>query len=180
MLIVRELDTPLDLVTQPVWEGMEEPDVPYSERLWSSLREVYDHARAVWKSSHDRQKLHYDNRHRSVSYSIGDLVRLKTHPKSDALTNFIAKLAPLYSGLYCVTQVLSGVNYRLVKFYTRVDAGVFYVGNMQPFHTRDQYSACTQSEPRVETESSYEILSDIKLGPTNKGEPTPRSMHFSA
>ncbi|KAK3529641.1 hypothetical protein QTP70_032518, partial [Hemibagrus guttatus] len=33
MLSGRELDTSLDLVTQPVWDGMEEPEVPYSEHL---------------------------------------------------------------------------------------------------------------------------------------------------
>ncbi|KAK3545104.1 hypothetical protein QTP70_000616 [Hemibagrus guttatus] len=103
MLYGRELDTSLDLVTQPVWDGMEEPEVPYSEHLRLSLREAHDHARAALDISHERRKLHYDKRRRSVSYAIGDLVRVKTHPKSDALANFTAKLAPLYSGPYRVT-----------------------------------------------------------------------------
>ncbi|KAK3513971.1 hypothetical protein QTP70_000296 [Hemibagrus guttatus] len=85
MLYGRELDTSLDLVTQPVWDGMEEPEVPYSEHLRLSLREAHDHARAALDTSHERRKLHYDKKRRSVSYAIGDLVRVKTHPKSDAL-----------------------------------------------------------------------------------------------
>ncbi|KAK3542197.1 hypothetical protein QTP86_017593 [Hemibagrus guttatus] len=132
MLYGRELDTSLDLVTQPVWDGMEEPEVSYSEHLRLSLREAHDHARAALDISHERRKLHYDKRRRSVSYAIGDLVRVKTHPKSDALANFTAKLAPLYSGPYRVTRVLSGVNYRLAKLDTGEDAGVFSCGDTIP------------------------------------------------
>lgn len=95
------------------WDGMEEPDIPYSECLRLLLWEVHDHARATLETSHDRWKLHYDNRQRSVSYGIGDLDSVKTHPKLDALDNFTAQIASLYSGPYCDTQVLSGVNYSI-------------------------------------------------------------------
>lgn len=161
MLYGRELDTSMDLVTQPVWDGMEELEIPYSERLRLSLREAHDHARAALDTSHERRKLHYDKRRRSVSYAIGDLVRVKTHPKSDALASFTAKLAPLYSGPYHVTRVLSDVNYRLAKLDTGEDAGVFHVVNMQPLHTWDSCSSHVQSV-QDETERPYE---DCQLGP---------------
>ncbi|TRY57025.1 hypothetical protein DNTS_023931, partial [Danionella cerebrum] len=105
-------------------------------KLQSSLREAHEHAKASLEISHTKRKEHYDRKRRCVYYSIGDLVRVKTHPKSDALANFTAKLAPLYSGPYCVVQVLSDVNYRLRKLDTGEDAGVFHVVNMQPFHSR--------------------------------------------
>lgn len=76
MLYGRELETPLDLVTQPTWDGVDEPGVPYPECLKVSLQEAHDLARAVLAVSHDRQKPYYDLRCRHVSYKIGDLVRV--------------------------------------------------------------------------------------------------------
>uniref|UniRef100_A0A8C1IMB1 Integrase catalytic domain-containing protein n=1 Tax=Cyprinus carpio TaxID=7962 RepID=A0A8C1IMB1_CYPCA len=58
-------------------------------------------------------------------------------PRSDALANFTAKLAPLYTGPYRVTKKMSEVNYRLTDVSTEADAGVFHVANMLPFRTWD-------------------------------------------
>ncbi|KAK2864934.1 hypothetical protein Q7C36_004088 [Tachysurus vachellii] len=114
---------------------MEEPGIPYPECLESSIREAHDHARAVLDDSHAKRKRYYDRRRRSVSYSVNDLVRVKTHPRSDSLANFSAKLAPLYSGPYRVTHKLSDVNYRLADADSGLDAGVFHVVNLLPFRT---------------------------------------------
>uniref|UniRef100_A0A3Q3XRR1 Integrase catalytic domain-containing protein n=1 Tax=Mola mola TaxID=94237 RepID=A0A3Q3XRR1_MOLML len=98
MLYGRELETPLDLITQPLCAGVDDLGVPYPDCL----------------RSHACQKHYYDLRRRQVSYNIGDLVRVKTHPRSDAQANFTAKLAPLYAGPYRVSQRLSAVNYILL------------------------------------------------------------------
>uniref|UniRef100_A0A3B3RAY2 Gypsy retrotransposon integrase-like protein 1 n=1 Tax=Paramormyrops kingsleyae TaxID=1676925 RepID=A0A3B3RAY2_9TELE len=138
LLYGRELNTPLDLVSHPNGDGELDIDIPYLEQLQSSLREAHEHAKASLEVNHARRKKYYNKRRRSVHFSIGDLIRVRNHPKSDALTNFTTKLVPLYSGPCCVTQVLSDVNYRLRKLDTEEDAGVFYVVNMQPFHTRSE------------------------------------------
>ncbi|RXN27908.1 retrotransposon Ty3-gypsy sub-class [Labeo rohita] len=178
MLYGRELDTSLDLVTQPVWDGMEEPEIPYPESLRLSLQEAHDHARAALETSHNRRKQHYDKRRRSVLYAIGDLVRVKTHPKSDALANFTAKLAPLYSGPYRVTQVLSDVNYRLAKLDTGQDAGVYRVVNMQPFHTWNACSSHRPSGPQDGSETPDEGLEDSLLVTQMRGD-QPQETCFS-
>ncbi len=102
MLYGRELDTSLDLMTQPVWNGMEEHEISYPESLRLTLQEAHDHARETLEISHNKRKQHYDKRRRSVSYAIGDLVRVKTHPKSDALANFTAKLVHTVSLKFCL------------------------------------------------------------------------------
>lgn len=135
LLYGREVNTPLDIITQPNCDGTEEPGVPYPESLESSIREAHDHATSVLEASHSKRKKYYDKKRRPVSYSVDDLVRVKTHPRSDALANFTAKLAPIYAGPYCVTQKLSDLNYRLADVSTGADAGVFHVVNMLPFHT---------------------------------------------
>ncbi len=178
MLYGRELDTSLDLMTQPVWNGMEEHEISYPESLRLTLQEAHDHARATLEISHNKRKQHYDKRRRSVSYAIGDLVRVKTRPKSDALANFTAKLAPLYSGPYRVTQVLSAVNYRLAKLDTGQDAGVYHVVNMQPFHTWNACSSHTPSGPQDGSETADEGLEDNLLV-TQIREAQPQEACFS-
>ncbi len=178
MLYGRELDTSLDLMTQPVWNGMEEHEISYPESLRLTLQEAHDHARATLEISHNKWKQHYDKRRRSVSYAIGDLVRVKTHPKSDALANFTAKLAPLYSGPYRVTQVLSDVNYKLAKLDTGQDAGVYHVVNMQPFHTWNACSSHTPSGPQDGSETPDEGLEDNLLV-TQISEDQPQDACFS-
>lgn len=106
MLCGTELETPLDLVTQLLFSGTDNPEVPYVDCLRASLQEAHDHARALLSENHEHQKHDYDLKRQQVSYQIGDLVRVKTHPRSDALASFTAKLAPLYTGPYRVTQKL--------------------------------------------------------------------------
>uniref|UniRef100_A0A3Q3M9M7 Integrase catalytic domain-containing protein n=1 Tax=Labrus bergylta TaxID=56723 RepID=A0A3Q3M9M7_9LABR len=120
MLYGRELDTPLDLIT-PSCDGVDEPT-------------ALDH-------SHNRQKHYYDLRRRQATFAVGDLVRVKSHPRSDAQSNFTAKLAPLFTGPLRVSQKLGEVNYRLSNLDTGTDAGVFHVVNLQPFHTWDSSSS---------------------------------------
>uniref|UniRef100_A0A3Q3KT58 Integrase catalytic domain-containing protein n=1 Tax=Mastacembelus armatus TaxID=205130 RepID=A0A3Q3KT58_9TELE len=94
MLYGRELDTPLDFITQP-------------------SSDAHDHAKAALDYSHVRQKHYYDLRRRHATYSVGDLIRVKTHPRSAAQSIFTAKLAPLFDGPLRVSRRLSDVNYRL-------------------------------------------------------------------
>lgn len=178
MLYGRELDTSMDLMTQPIWDGMEEPEIPYAESLRMTLQEAHDHARAALETSHNKRKQHYDKRRRCVFYAIGDLVRVKTHPKSDALANFTAKLAPLYSGPYCVTQVLSDVNYRLAKLDTGQDVGVYHVVNMQPFYIWKACSSHTTSGPHDGAEITDEELGDSLLV-TQMDEDQPQNTRFT-
>uniref|UniRef100_A0A8C6WG70 Integrase catalytic domain-containing protein n=1 Tax=Neogobius melanostomus TaxID=47308 RepID=A0A8C6WG70_9GOBI len=121
MLYGRELDTPLDLITQPSSDGVDEP--------------------AALDYSHDRQRHYYDLRRRHATYSVGDLVRVKTHPRSDAQSNFTAKLAPLFEGPLRVSQKLGTVNYKLTWVDSGTDAGVYHIVNMQPFHTWDSLTS---------------------------------------
>uniref|UniRef100_A0A8C1I8T0 Integrase catalytic domain-containing protein n=1 Tax=Cyprinus carpio TaxID=7962 RepID=A0A8C1I8T0_CYPCA len=137
LLYGRELDTPLDLITQPNSAGVDEPEVPYHENLRASLKNAHDHARAALSASHTKKKRYYDKKRRTISYAVDDLVRVKTHPKSDAGANFTAKLAPVYDGPFRVSKKLSSVNYRLSNVDTGEDAGVFHVVNLLLFHSRE-------------------------------------------
>uniref|UniRef100_A0A8C1ZRU1 Integrase catalytic domain-containing protein n=1 Tax=Cyprinus carpio TaxID=7962 RepID=A0A8C1ZRU1_CYPCA len=81
--------------------------------------------------------------------NLDELVRVKTHPRSDALANFTAKLAPVYTGPYRVPQKLFEETYWLTDVSTEADAGVFHVANLLPFRTWDtsgeaETHACTE------------------------------------
>uniref|UniRef100_A0A671LWW9 Integrase catalytic domain-containing protein n=1 Tax=Sinocyclocheilus anshuiensis TaxID=1608454 RepID=A0A671LWW9_9TELE len=135
MLYGRELATPLDHLIQPPTDYLNDPMLSRSDVLRSTLSMTHDHARVALEASHEKQKRHYDLRRRPVEYAPGDLVRLKTLPRSDAAANFAAKLAPLYGGPYRIMQRLSEVNYRLASVDGAQDLGVVHVVNLQPFHT---------------------------------------------
>uniref|UniRef100_A0A3Q3FKY2 Integrase catalytic domain-containing protein n=1 Tax=Labrus bergylta TaxID=56723 RepID=A0A3Q3FKY2_9LABR len=133
MLYGRELDTPLDLITQPSCDGVDD---------------------------HNRQKHYYDLRRRQATFAVADLVRVKSHPRSDAQSNFTAKLAPLFTGPLHVSQKLGEVNYRLSNLDTGTDAGVFHVVNLQPFHTWDSSSSNRRNVPV--TEDRFVMLCEKK------------------
>uniref|UniRef100_A0A3Q3GMM8 Integrase catalytic domain-containing protein n=1 Tax=Labrus bergylta TaxID=56723 RepID=A0A3Q3GMM8_9LABR len=158
MLYGRELDTPLDLITQPSCDGVDEPSILYPETLRASIKEAHDHARAALDHSHNRQKHYYDLRRRQATFAVGDLVRVKSHPRSDAQSNFTAKLAPLFTGPLRVSQKLGEVNYRLSNLDTGTDAGVFHVVNLQPFHTWDSSSSNRRDVPVTEEQHDPEAL----------------------
>ncbi|KAL7869756.1 hypothetical protein AOLI_G00137440 [Acnodon oligacanthus] len=151
---IREIETPLDLITQTSCEGNEESDVPYPERLRSSLKEAHDHARAALEMSEKRRKHYYDLKRRPVSYQLDDLVRVKTHPRSDAVANFTAKLVPVYCGPYRIAKKLSDMTYRLNKVDTGQDDGVFHVVNLQPYCTLDTAATWKLTWPHVECSDS--------------------------
>lgn len=85
-------------------------------------------------------------------------MRVKTHPRSDAQSNFTAKLAPLFEGPLCVSQRLSDVNYRLTWVDSGLGAGVYHVVNMQPFHTWD---SLTSKEQSVSSPAGRETAEDL-------------------
>uniref|UniRef100_A0A3B3QYN6 Integrase catalytic domain-containing protein n=1 Tax=Paramormyrops kingsleyae TaxID=1676925 RepID=A0A3B3QYN6_9TELE len=131
----RELETPLDLWMRPNREPGLETVEAYRSELSETLQEAYNLVRQSLAVSHEKQKFHYDKKRRHVTFSCGDLVRLKTHPRSDASSGFTAKLAPVYKGPYRVVKVMSDLNYRLSKVCDGSDVGVHHVSNLMPFVT---------------------------------------------
>uniref|UniRef100_A0A672LUK9 Integrase catalytic domain-containing protein n=1 Tax=Sinocyclocheilus grahami TaxID=75366 RepID=A0A672LUK9_SINGR len=147
MLYGRELTTPLDHLSQPPTDYLNDPMLSRPDVLRNTLSITHDHARVALEASHEKQKRHYDLRRQTIEYAPGDLVRLKTHPRSDAAANFAAKLAPLYGGPYQIMQRLSEVNYRLTSVDGAQDLGVVHVINLQPFHTWQTAEAHTTQVP---------------------------------
>uniref|UniRef100_A0A3Q2WVM0 Integrase catalytic domain-containing protein n=1 Tax=Haplochromis burtoni TaxID=8153 RepID=A0A3Q2WVM0_HAPBU len=156
--ICRELDTPLDLITQPFTAGVDEPGVLYPETLKASPQGTHNQTRAALDYSHGRQKHYYDLRRQHATFRFGDLVRVRTQARSDAQSNFTVKLAPLFEGPLCVSQRLSYVNYRLTWVDSGVDAGVYHVVNMQLFHTWD---SLTSKEHSVSSHAVRETTKDL-------------------
>lgn len=80
LLYGHELNTSLDLMTQP--NGVEGLgiDIPYLEQLRSSLWEAHEHAMVSLEVNHAKRKEYYDKKRHCVHYSIGDLIRVRNHP----------------------------------------------------------------------------------------------------
>ncbi|CAK6977841.1 uncharacterized protein LOC113017360 [Scomber scombrus] len=128
MLYGRELETPLDLITRPSGDGVDEPGVPYPETLRASM---HDQTGATLDHSHNRQKHNYDLRRRQTTYAVGPLR---------------------------VSQKLGDVNYRPTGLDTGMDAGFFHVVNLQPFNTWDSPSSSRRTIPVTAEQSVSEAL----------------------
>lgn len=76
MLYERELDTPLNLITQPSCDGMDDPGVSYPETLKATLEDAHHHARAALDLSHKRQKHFYNMRHHNSTFAVVILFEL--------------------------------------------------------------------------------------------------------
>uniref|UniRef100_A0A3Q1EX79 Integrase catalytic domain-containing protein n=1 Tax=Acanthochromis polyacanthus TaxID=80966 RepID=A0A3Q1EX79_9TELE len=135
LLYGRDLNTPLDLWMQPDTLCAPESMESYKSELTSSLQDAYDHVREAMASSHDTQKKHYNKKRCHATFNVGDLVRLRSHPRSNAAAGFAPKLAPVFKGSYRVIQVMSDLDYRLVDIFSDEDIGVHHVSNLLPFKT---------------------------------------------
>lgn len=152
LLYGRDLNTPLDLWLQADEECAPESMDSYKSELTSMLQDAYDHVRQTMAASHDTQKKYYDKRRRHTVFKVGDLVRLKSHPRSSAAAGFAAKLAPVYKGPYRVVQVMSDLNYRLVDNLSEEDIGVHHVSNLLPFFSWDDGAQASCNGPHYRTE----------------------------
>ncbi|KAI4881115.1 hypothetical protein NFI96_026358, partial [Prochilodus magdalenae] len=153
--------------------GLDDPLMSQPETPENAVQRIHDHARASQKSSHVRQKRHYDKTRRTVVYEPGDLVRLKSHPRLDAVANLTAKLAPVFSGPYKVVKKLSDVNYRL-SGVDGTDMGVVHVVNLQPFRVRSTPHTESQSYLTSGTATSQDSSSSRvvdSLSPTSCEKP---------
>uniref|UniRef100_A0A3B3Q2E9 Integrase catalytic domain-containing protein n=1 Tax=Paramormyrops kingsleyae TaxID=1676925 RepID=A0A3B3Q2E9_9TELE len=137
LLYGRDLHTPLDLLLTrdagPAPHSMQD----YREGLVAALKVAYARVWDCLAESHAVQKKQYDRRRQHVTFKINDLVKVRDHPRSDGLSGFAAKLAPVFKGPFRVSQRLSDVNYRLTSLQDGRDIGVFHVVNMCPFYTWD-------------------------------------------
>lgn len=84
--------------------------------------------------SQARQKSLYDNRHRDVQFSAGDLVLLWTPSRRVGLSE---KLLSRYSGPYRVVRQLSDVTYEVAPADaspSSTSSDIVHVGRLKPYH----------------------------------------------
>ncbi|KAF5881280.1 Transposon Ty3-I Gag-Pol poly, partial [Clarias magur] len=121
--------------------------------LTSALREAYDHVKDSLATSQTTQKKHYDKKRREVSFKVGELVKLKAHPRSDASAGFSAKLAPVYKGPYRIAEVKSDLDYKLTRVADGAEGGVHHVCNLLPFFTWDREGEDQEGRPHKSGET---------------------------
>ncbi|KAI4898561.1 hypothetical protein NFI96_021587, partial [Prochilodus magdalenae] len=166
---VCQLTKPSQLKPAGMLVPVSQPETPEN-----TVQRIHDHAHASLKSSHVRQKRHYDKTRCSIVYEPGDLVRLKSHPRSDAVANLTAKLAPVFSGLYKVVKKLFDVNYRL-SGVDGTDMGVVHVVNLQPFRARstpytESHSYLTSGTADSQDSSSSRVVDSLSPASCEKPE----------
>lgn len=79
------------------------------EEKASELKEIFINVRHHLAKAAQDQRRYYNLRRRPWKPKVGDIVLARTHPLSNAVENFAAKLAPKYSGPYEVVSFKSPV-----------------------------------------------------------------------
>ncbi|KMQ82141.1 polyprotein of retroviral, partial [Lasius niger] len=131
------------------------------------LEEVVEQVRSNVKKAQARQKRNYDKKRSNVTYRVGDLVWLRSHPLSSADRHKIAKFMPKWLGPCRVTEVLSELVYRLSEEKTKRELGTHNVADLKPYVGREvgsrQRELLDGEEPASATEDMAfpEFLRDI-------------------
>lgn len=99
-----------------------------------SLQEARDKAVENLKISANQRKRKFDANHRLISYSIGQLVKLKAHPKSDASRGEAAKLFWKYDGPYLIGSIPYQNTYTLVHPTTKKILGNYNAFNIEKYY----------------------------------------------
>ncbi|MGH0130068.1 UNVERIFIED_CONTAM: hypothetical protein FKN15_040805 [Acipenser sinensis] len=85
------------------------------------------------KVAQGRQAKNYNSRRREVVFQEGDLVWVRSHPVSEAIAFYSAKLAPKWSGPAMIKRKLGPVNYQ-VKWVDRPEkVETINVVNLKPY-----------------------------------------------
>jgi hypothetical protein len=99
-------------------------------KTMAEREEFLEEVRLRLEQAQDVQKRFYDNKHREVSYSVGDwvLLRLRNRPVASMSLEAKGKLQARFFGPYCVTEVINPAAVRLALPPQAKIHDVFHVG----------------------------------------------------
>jgi hypothetical protein len=99
-------------------------------KTMAEREEFLDDVRLRLEQAQAVQKRFYDNKHREVSYSVGDwvLLRLRNRPVASMSLAAKGKLQARFVGPYCVTEVINSAAVRLALPPQAKIHDVFHVG----------------------------------------------------
>ena len=117
----------------------------YVDHFTSNLKSIMRKASSAIQANQQKQRHYYNLKHSSLTYSVGQLVWLKTHYLSDKTKKFSKKLAPLYKGPYKISNKLSDLTYELVTVPEGIPAGRQHIGNLKLYVPR--HDICIQHQP---------------------------------
>ena len=128
----RQINLPLDVMTQENSELRHEHTPEYVQKLEEDLRSCYMRVRDSLGRAAIRQKRYYDRKHHLNVYRRGDLVLVKTMLRKPG----IGKLSDRYEGPFAVLDKLSDVTYRIQQS-PRKKPKVIHHDRLKPYYPRD-------------------------------------------
>ena len=132
----RDIQTPLDVIFP---HNAGDQDSNYAQHLRTRAEEARQLAKLHILKSQAGDKRRYDERHRPVTYKVGDLVWVYTPVRKVGLSE---KLLRRYFGPYKVTRCLSDVTYEVESLESnrqrRKARDVVHVLRMKPYLNPDE------------------------------------------
>lgn len=132
------------------------------------MEKMYNDALANMEKAQSTQAKYYNKRHRNVEYLIGDLVLLKTFPKSSKEKRFAKKFADRWEGPHRIIEKCSPVTYRTELVADPEISSVYNIMNMKPYFDRpDELIYTPQIQSRSFINSRIQVKSKQNIKKTS-------------
>lgn len=99
-----------------------------------SIQEARRQAAENLQHNANRRKKCFDSNHRLITYNIGEMVKLRTHNKSDAIRHEAAKLFLKYEGPYLIGSIPYQNTYTLVDPNSNKIVGNYNAYNLEKYY----------------------------------------------
>jgi hypothetical protein len=131
----RDIPTPFDRNMQ----GETAVSQSNPNQLAKELKNIITWVKYNMTNAKNRYKAYYDERHRAVEYSVGQLVWSRNHPLSSADEGVNKKLSPKWLGPFIISRKVTPVTYALQDSLGR-SAATRHVNDIKPYIERRQSS----------------------------------------
>jgi hypothetical protein len=137
----REIALPFDRNLENFSDDFESR-VEYQSELVKKLAILYDKAVSNISNAQQSQQKYYNQRHKDVSFSVGQLVLRRNHDLSDKLKGKCKKFNLKWSGPFSIKKVLSPVLYELSLRDSDESVGTCNVKNLKLYFDRPDLNDC--------------------------------------
>ena len=124
----------LKLELERDWPIENQPEVDWESRL-GRIRAIRGWVSDNLEKAHTYQEKYFNEKHREVTYKVGDLVMQKQRILSNKEKNIASKLVPKFRGPLKITKVLSPLVYLLEG--TKGEIIKAAVRDLKKFNSRD-------------------------------------------
>jgi hypothetical protein len=163
----RDIPTPFDRNMQ----GTSAVREVNHNQISKELKNIIQWVKSNMTNAKQRYKAYYDERHRNVEYSVGQLVWSRNHPLSSAEEGINKKLSPKWIGPFTITKKVTPVTYALHDSFGS-PAATRHVNDIKPYISRQQSSPVLSQPAPLVRQNQFPSPNNFVNNPRRSGRTT--------